>query len=481
MLQSIRHLSAALPALCFLAAAAPGQSARDVKRADYDKRLERHYVEAAQAYVDIAWWCRKVGLVPQATTLFLRAKEAGHGRHQMADNLVMWMNAYGDGFWRVRPKRPARQYVVLCENKVRTADRQTRKSHLQMAKLALGVGADEDARTHCQEAIRLGAEIEVGKDGSCKLDSLALPEALAKWLQERTVVLASGARVYETAAAAGGPRLEGLHEHRDEQLVVRTDLGAERAKTLHALGSALLPLLEDRLDGSPARPLVLLVFAQRATYAAYLQSLGIDSTASGFAEYGSFQTIVCAEGKADAELQALVLHEMTHLFFWGAAPAVMPDWYAEGFAESFGGQGTFTFDGKKLIVGAPMAPHRLEALQQAPVALAELLAGDAEQLWREDGGKALRFYTAAWALQRFLNQADCPWRDDFLRWEARCRGTVLGNAGGQGAAGAGGAGKRKSATQGFGDHKPAAALFQDMFGARLEAIDKAFQAYVKAL
>lgn len=469
----------ALSVLCCLATATPGQSPRDAKLADYQKRLEHHYVEAAQAYVDIAWWCRKVGLVPQATTLFLRAKAAGQGRHQMADNLVMWMNQYGDAFWRVRPKRPARQYVVMCERKVRAADRQTRKSHLQIAKLALGVGAEQDARAHCEAAIRLGAEIAVGKDGGCKLDSLVLPEALAKWLQERTVVLANGEHIFESAVAAGGPRLEGLHEHRDDQLVVRTDLGAAPALALHALGSALLPLLEDRLDGSPARPLVLLVFAKRATYTAYLQSLGIDSTASGFADYGSFQTIVCAEGKAEPELWALVLHEMTHLFFWGAAPAVMPDWYAEGFAESFGGQGTFAFDGKKLEVGAPMARHRLDALLQKPVPLADLLAGDAEQLWRQDADQALRFYTAAWALQRFLNRPDCPWREDFLRWEARCRGTALGNAADGG--GAAGAGKRVSATQGFGDRKPAQTLFAEMFGAKVDAIDKAFQDYVKTL
>jgi hypothetical protein len=464
-----------------LAIAAPAQSGRDAKLADYKKRVERHYVEAAQAYVDIAWWGRKVGLVPQATTLFLRAKEAGQGRHQMADNLVSWMNSLGDGFWRVKPKRPARHHVVECARRVRVADKQTRKSHLQVAQLAIGVAAEADARAHCQQALRLGAEIEVQKDGTFKLDSLLLPEALAKWLQEQTVATASGERVFESAAAAGGPRLEGLHEHKDEQLIVRTDLGAERAKSLHELGSALLPYLEDRLDGAPSRPLVLLVFAKRDAYAAYLKSLGVDSAASGLAEYGSFQTIVCAEGKADPELHALALHELSHLFFWGAAPAAMPDWYAEGFAETFGGQGTFKWDGKELALGGVMERHRLEPLLKEPMPLGDLLAGDAEALWATDAGKALRFYTAAWAFQRFLRSVSCPWREDFARWEARCRGTVLGNQSGQGGGAAGGKPPGLGATARYGDRKPAQALVQEMFGKQLPEIDKAFQEFVKGL
>jgi hypothetical protein len=217
-----------------------------------------------------------------------------------------------------------------------------------------------------------------------------------------------------------------------------------------------------------------------------LKSLGIDSAASGLAEYGSFQTIVSAEGRADPELQALVLHELSHLFFWGTAPAAMPDWYAEGFAETFGGQGTFKFDGKELALGGVMERHRLDPLLKEPLPLAELLAGDAEELWAKDPPKALRFYTAAWAFQRFLRSVGCPWREEFLRWEARCRGTVLGNAqiqpGGAAGGPAGAGGKPgAAATPRYGDRKPAQTLFHEMFGKQLTEIDKAFQEFVKGL
>ncbi|MBI1852461.1 MAG: hypothetical protein HYR85_19135 [Planctomycetes bacterium] len=40
-------------------------------------------------------------------------------------------------------------------------------------------------------------------------------------------------------------------------------------------------------------------------------------------------------------------------------PVVMPSWYAEGFTETFGGEGTFTWDGTKLDAKKAMSPSRL--------------------------------------------------------------------------------------------------------------------------
>jgi hypothetical protein len=346
---------------------------------------------------------------------------------------------------------------------VRQADRNTRKSHLNLARLALGIDKEADAREHCLQAIRLGAEISVDAKGTSKLDKVTLPDALAKWLQDQTVLTASGERVFE-AAAGHGLRLQGLQEHRSEQLVVRSDLDARQCQQLHALGMALLPHLEARLEGTSPRQLVLLVFGKRAAYDAYLASLGIASAGAGLAEYGSFQTIVCAEDKSDGELHALILHELSHLFFFGTAPAAMPDWYAEGFAESFGGQGTFAWDGKVLTLGAMMQPDRLQAAQAAIMPLRELLAGDAEALWRTDRDKALQFYTHAWAFQRFLRNADCPWREEFDAFEAQCRGGALGAVAGK-----------------AGDRKPAQAVFDERFGQQIDAIETAFHAWFKKL
>src|SRR5690606_38686652 len=105
-------------------------------------------------------------------------------------------------------------------------------------------------------------------------------------------------------------------------------------------------------------------------YLAYLDACGMGSAkvAQGFADYGTFQTLVAAQyddGKAlgDAELHSIVLHELTHLYFHGIAPAGMPDWYAEGLAETFGAQGTFAWDGKTLTVGGALPTERVAAVR----------------------------------------------------------------------------------------------------------------------
>jgi hypothetical protein len=444
------------------ATGAVAQTGRDLKVTEYEKQLHAHCVEMAGIYVNIAFDAHKAGLVPTASTNYLRAAEVGKGQHQMADQLLGSMRALGDKFWR-KPRKVSSQQVAQFARRVREADRVTRKSHLNLARLALGIDREDDAREHCLQAIRLGAEVSVDPKGTSKLDKITLPDALAKWLLEQTVQTASGERVFE-AAAGRGLRLQGLQEQRSEQLVVRTDLDARQCQQLHALGMALLPHLEARLEGTSPRQLVLLVFGKRADYDAYLKSLGIASAGAGLAEYGSFQTIVCAEGKGDGELQSLILHELSHLFFFGTAPAAMPDWYAEGFAESFGGQGTFAWDGKVLTMGALMQRERLQAAQAALLPLRELLAADAETLWRTDRDKAVQFYTQAWAFQRFLRSADCPWREDFDAFEAQCRGGALGAVAGK-----------------AGDRKPAQTLFDERFGKQLDAIEKAFHAFLKKL
>lgn len=438
------------------------QSARDVKRRDYEKRLQEHRVEAAQRYVEIGWWARKAGLVPQATTQFLRAAEAGKGEHQMADRLVGLMRSLGDGFWRARRKKIPRAMVAEHDRRVIAADRRTRREHVQLAQQALAIERVDEAREHCQQAMRLGAEIEVDAKGA-SLDTLALPAELAGWLREHTVATAAGRVVYEAAAAAGGPRLQGLHEAGSERVIVRSDIDAATSERLHALATALLPHLEERLEGAPTRPLVLLVFARRTDYDGYLRSLGVPSAGAGLAEYGSFQTIVCAEGKGEPELHALVLHELSHLYFFGVAPAAMPDWYAEGFAESFGGQGSFTWDGKVLAVGGPLQPDRLMRVKQAPMTLAQFFAADAERLWATDRQAALDFYAQAWALQRFLRSDGCRWRQAFADWEAECRGGAVGAV----------------SSRRFGDRQPAQALFDRRFGAEVAALEQAFVAWLQ--
>jgi hypothetical protein len=439
------------------------QSPRDLKVADHEKRVLRELYEVGKRHLDIGLWARDAGLHPQATTQFMRADEASQGKHEGARTVLRVMRQYGDAFWEREQKRPPRSLLAEYSRRAVDADKRDRRSFLELGKSALGCERVDEAKQFTREALRLGAAVQIDPKGKHRIDGLPIPTELADWLLQQTAVVGEGTRVFEPAAK-GGYTLQGFAEQASERVIVRTDLGAAKAKELHTLAAALLPHLEARLDGAPSRPLLLLVFGKRTDFVAYLQSLGVPAAGSGLAEYGSFQTIVCAEGLPDPDLHAIALHELSHLFFFGVAPAAMPDWYAEGFAESFGGQGTFRWDGKELQLGDVMTKYRLDAMRQAPMPLAEFLAASAEQLLLADRDKGLRFYAQAWAFQRFLRSPDGPWSKRFAHWEALCRGMVLGGN-----------------LQRYGDAGPAQAQFQRLFGADFAAIEAKFLAWLPTL
>ena len=132
---------------------------------------------------------------------------------------------------------------------------------------------------------------------------------------------------------------------------------------------------------------------------------------------------------------------------------------------SFGGQGTFTWDGAKLTIGGLMRRDRLDAVKKDPMPLRELLAGDAAQLLATDHAKGMRYYAQCWALQRFLLQPAGPWRERFLAWEAECRGALPG----------------ATSTVRLGQAQPAVAAFERVFGKELAAIETAFRDWLEDL
>src|SRR5690606_32920039 len=321
-------------------------------------------------------------------------------------------------------KRPMLGSLKAYEKKAAGLVKKDMQGQIALARAASKAKLQDCMTTHLLTAMRYGAEISYQKGGA-KIEGLRIEAELAKWLAEQTVVLKNGERRFEPAGKAA-PRLEGLEEVADEHLIVRTDLDAEAAQQLHALGRALWEPLQERLDGVPPRPLRLVVFQKKVDYDAYLAAVGHSNVASkGLCDYGTFQTLVCAEGLDVDSMNALVLHELTHLFFFGCSPVAMPDWYAEGFAESFGGQGTFSWDGKALTVGGLMRSDRLDAIQKEPMTLEQVLAGNAMNLLRQDHDHAMRFYAMAWALNRFLSTGSHEWQTRYLDWEAKCRGSLI--------------------------------------------------------
>jgi hypothetical protein len=459
---AMRRLATAV-SLALLSCSLPAQDAKAMKRADHDKRTAKELYEVGKRHLDIGLWARDAGLNPQATTQFLRAESASQGQHEGARVVLGVMRGYGDAFWTRDRKQPPRALLADYQKRAAAADQRDRKSFVEIARGALQVADPEQAKKYLLQALQLGAEVELDPKGKHKVDGITIPPELAAWLVEQTIEVQNGPRRFE-AGAARGFQLQGFREHASAPLIVRTDLSAERCQQLHTLASALLPALQERLQGAPTRPLLLLVFAQRTAFDGYLKSLGTATAGSGLCDYGSYQTIVSAEGLADDELHAMVLHELSHLYFWGTAPAAMPDWYAEGFAESFGGQGTFTWDGKQLQLGMVMRKDRLEAMRQAPLPLRELLDSSAERLLGSDRDKGLRFYAQSWALQRFLRQSGGAWEKRFAHWEALCRGAVLGAAEGR-----------------YGDAQAAQDQFLRLFGKDLDLIEQQFLAWLPTL
>lgn len=477
-----------LPVLLLAATAAgltvvtPAQSARDRNVKAYEKARKLELIEMGQRHVDIGWSMRKSGLNQQVIYQFVRAKELSEGEHLMAGRMIGIVRAYGDAFWRKARKKATRKALVYYTKRAADAEERDQRAHAKLARLAERAHMDDTARHHWRRALELGAELEITSRGA-KIGRQKVGEAHVEWLTAQTIEV-DGERKFDYASvmATGGgappgpngtprapqfrplPKLLGFREASTDAVVLRTDLPKARAEELCALGTALCEPLAERLEGLPVGKLHVLVFGKRSDYDAYLQARGHgDATvARGLCDYGGRQAMLCAEGLEAADLHALLLHELTHLYFWCCSPVRMPDFYAEGLAETFGGQGTFVWDGKALTVGGPMRRDRVDAVKKAPLPLRDLVAANALQLLGSDHDKAMVFYTQAQLLQRFLATPDCPWRARFGWWEDECRGALRGT----------------ESTLRQGSVAPAEQSFQRLFGEDLGDLEKAFFAWL---
>lgn len=428
------HFSLAGLVALLVAGGVAAQTAKEMDRTDLAKRIEEHYFDAGQRHLQLGSWCRKQGLVAQGTTHFLRAVEVSQGKNQGAQQVLMLMRGYGDRFWRGTRKKPSKGLLANYQLKARTIETQARREKLAIAQAAFRMGFLEEAKRFFGELIATSeVPLQLDAKGRIPLENGHVPAELAAEVAGKLVEL-NGKQVVRDAALGRVPEVEALHETATPALVLRSDLGPERGAEIHALAAALLPILEAELAGSPSRRLSLLVFAKRADYEAYLKASGHGShtAARGLCDYGAFATIVCAEELEAPDLHALVLHELTHLFWFGTTPAVMPDWYAEGFAETFGGQGTFTWDGKQLVPCGLLRTDRIVDLQGAPMPLREFFQGDAIALLTQDRPRGHRFYAQGWAFLRFLRTAaPKEMRERFETWEDMCRGAAAGAVPGQ--------------------------------------------------
>lgn len=426
-------------------------------------------LEASAAHIKLGIWCRDAGLPPQATAEFLRAVEVSEGQHPLAIKLVDIMRTWGDKFWKYVQKKP-KAILDTYEKKARQVELDMQRQRLRLARDAIKADLIEEGYGEYCAVVRLtDLPLTFDDTGAVVIEAGKLPADISARMKAEAITI-GGKPYLRDAFLALLPEVKEVFEADGERLRVRCVASAEQAADVHAIATAMLPALEDETDGRPTRKMQLFVFKDRASYGTWCKAAGREAfaAAAGLADGATFTAVVCAENLPPESVRGMCLHELAHLYQYGVTPAVMPSWYAEGFAETFGGDGTFAWDGKTLTAGGMMSKARLAAIRGdgAYLPLADLLKGNALKILIAAREKGASFYTQSWALFRYLRTA-AP-RDvveRFRRWEAVCKGAALGAE----------AGKPRG-----DDVSPASAAFQKEFGADLAAIEAGFKAWLAA-
>jgi hypothetical protein len=447
--------------------------AQDGALAEYDKLRSKALAENGQRHLRLGSWARDQGLVPQATAEFLLAVEVAEGQNPGALTVLGIMRSLDDRFWTERKKRPSRALLDAYDKRARKARKEDHAARLKLARFADARKLEDQALQEYRALLGdIDEPIEVDGKGRIVLEVGTVPADLSAKILAQTVQV-EAKQYLKDAALAGLPDAATIHERVSPELRLRGTLPAERIEDLHALGQALLPHLEERIGGRPVQRVQVFVFATRAEYATYLAANAMQrfTNASGFADYGAQQAIVCAEGCDDVRLRGLFLHELAHLYDYQVAPSALPSWYREAFAESLGGPGAYDWRDGKLLLGGAMAPAQRERLRAGidTFSLRALLDADVGTLFVTDVARAHRFYLEAWGLLEFLRGgAGTATAARFEAWEAMCRGKALG-------AGARQPGKRDRVL----DEREARAAFERLFGGDLDTLERDFKAWVQ--
>ena len=428
-------------------------------------------VEAGNRHLDLVWWCRNRGLTAQATMEIAKAVEVSRDENAGAHSVLQLMREQDEQFWKKR--RPGSESSRKSyEKKATKARRDDQEDFFELAEWAWKKEIEDDALSIYRHVLQVAdAGLEFDEEGRIVLEFGLIPAAASAELKEGAVTI-DGRLYLRNEFLTSLPDLDDIHEVDSPTLRVRGTVPKEEVEALHAMGLALMPHLEADLHAKPTRKFDLFVFATRSDYHGWLDSadLAYRRNGAGLADPQTFTAMVCAEEIEDPMLVAgMALHELTHLFWYGISPSVLPDWFEEGYAETFGGQGTFTWDGKKLTVGGKMDEFRLATLRDREelLPLSELLAADNVSYINEGVERGQLYYAQSWAFVRYLREvASADVQGRFDTWVNRCVGNALGvdfkNARGR-------------------DTYPATDLFRKTFGKELRTIEQDFLEWVETL
>lgn len=411
-----------------LALLAPLAAARDA-RAEYQIKLEALELEIAQRHVDLGLWCRDRGFAEAAREHFLKAFEVSRGRHAHASSIKSLMERIGDDFWKKQVElTDARRKPY--DKQVEKLERENAAARFDLASWANERGLESEALAGFRALLDPQAPLVANAKGQLQSNAGQIPAACsAKILAEAISINGKPHVRYGVCALLAG--VDALFQARSDALVVLSTGSLAQAEEFHRLGSALLPALEKELSLRFERRPTLLLLDSREAYERYLVEADRQQyrSAGGFADPSRAVTVVCTADKSAHEAHSLALHELSHLADAAAFPQSMPNWFREGFAERFGGPGTFSWDGTQLTLRGDLDSERLATLRSGgkPWPIAELVRIDPLSLWGSDREQAKRYYAQAWALYRWLSsEAPSSLRVRWDAWIVSCKGAKRG-------------------------------------------------------
>ncbi len=459
----------------FVGSAARAQDRFDSRKvkslADSNKKKRKVLIESGHRHLKLGIWCRDQGLVSQASMEFIRAVEVSEHRHPGAQKVLSIMRSLGDDFWKKRRRKTHTRLLEQYEKRTAKATQQAEKARFGLAKWAYGKGLDEGK----QEFLRLlelnDAPLTLDKKGQVVLPAGALPLDLSQEIEGAAVTINDRLWVRDRFLSKI-PNVSAIHEVESDRIRVRSQVSVEQAQAVLDICTALLPFITDDTGGRPQQRMNVFVFADRKTYEGYLEALDMLShkRAAGLAFSGANMALVNGDGRSEDETLGIALHEVAHLFMYGVTRSMMPSWYSEGFAETYGGQGCYEWKDGTLVTHGVMAANRVNRLKTDAgfIPLRTFFAGNALALINSDLKKASNFYTQSWAFVRFMREgAGDAIRNRFGIWEDTCRGKALGAVFDQ-------------PTEN-GDAKPSQQLFEEMFGAEIDELEVAFREYLGTL
>jgi hypothetical protein len=437
----------------------------------FEKKKYGLELEQSQRHLEYGLELRKQGMPTQAATEIILAAELGHGRNPGATQVLFIMRQYDAAFWKKYGSRPSKGKIDQYDKKSRGLVLTDQKELLDLADWASTHDFEQEGRQiYVDILLQRDEPLAFDPKGQIVLPAGTIPAKIAEKLREAAITI-NGKLYVRDELLAKLPAVKEIFEVSSDEIRVRTTTTLEEARDLHAMCTQLLPALVEDFGSTPSRRLLLFVMAKRADYEQTLDALdlGDHKLVAGVTTPSPFVALICAEGQKSDILRGVCLHEITHLFCYAVTHTVFPAWWSEGYADTFGGTGTFTWDGAKLTLQGLLDRSRIDALKAdgGTIPVSEFLAADPLSQWKRSKEAGLAYYAQAWAFLRYLRTgAGAEVATKLDQWESRCLGQALGYQPGA---------KRPTA------RGPASDLFMELFGKDLPKLDAGFRVWLSAL